>query len=312
MNSKFKPVESKTDLVQKKLTAILPIYPKIKRIPISVSDNNKMSQNIIRNPKIKNYFTSKKSTTEEDQPKILKISPKFGKILSLKITKKDKISNDYKFSKISKSLGFVKFGKSKFSQHRFYHNWIQKNIFSTSKSKNSIEWVFKKLKCEKGKLFPSISPKFLIKILCGEFEIFHKIFVIDCRNDYEFSGGHIKGAININTAEGIKKFYKKLSCELWKEKIAIFFHCEFSSQRAPRRARLFRQIDRENNRYPKIDFPLVFLVDGGYKRFFELEAARSLKFCVPDGYVSMFDVGVREKRRKIRQTKLREQIRGVF
>jgi len=34
-----------------------------------------------------------------------------------------------------------------------------------------------------------------------------KIIIVDCRYDYEYNGGHIKGAININTKDGIENIF---------------------------------------------------------------------------------------------------------
>lgn len=75
--------------------------------------------------------------------------------------------------------------------------------------------------------------------------------VIDCRFAYEFSGGHIKGAVNISEKEATESLF--LHGALWGSKTAvplvsesgrpdqagqwkktvIVFHCEFSAKRAP-------------------------------------------------------------------------------
>lgn len=65
--------------------------------------------------------------------------------------------------------------------------------------------------------------------------------VIDCRFDYEFSGGHIRGAVNMNTAADIEGFLlgdnapkPPPSCGGDKvKKTVLIFHCEFSEKRAP-------------------------------------------------------------------------------
>lgn len=65
--------------------------------------------------------------------------------------------------------------------------------------------------------------------------------VIDCRFEYEYQGGHIKGAVNINTAEEIEEFFlgnsarkPALSCSGdAARKSVLIFHCEFSCKRAP-------------------------------------------------------------------------------
>lgn len=79
-------------------------------------------------------------------------------------------------------------------------------------------------------------------LLKGKFD--HKIasyHVIDCRFDYEYEGGHIKGAVNINTTNEIEEFLlgeKALkpspSCSGDNaKKTILIFHCEFSAKRAP-------------------------------------------------------------------------------
>ncbi|KAG5640207.1 hypothetical protein DXG03_000576 [Asterophora parasitica] len=65
--------------------------------------------------------------------------------------------------------------------------------------------------------------------------------VIDCRFDYEYAGGHIPGAVNINTTSGVEELL--LGPSLTKPrpstsgdsvtKTLLVFHCEFSAKRAP-------------------------------------------------------------------------------
>ena len=65
--------------------------------------------------------------------------------------------------------------------------------------------------------------------------------VIDCRFDYEYQGGHIKGAVNINTTAEVEEYL--LSNDVSKpapscsgdfnKKVVLVFHCEFSAMRAP-------------------------------------------------------------------------------
>jgi M-phase inducer tyrosine phosphatase len=59
-------------------------------------------------------------------------------------------------------------------------------------------------------------------------------------------------------------------------------HCEFSTQRGPTWASIFRQIDREKNllegHMDKLAYPNLFVLDGGYcafvQRFLELTIGR--------------------------------------
>ena len=71
--------------------------------------------------------------------------------------------------------------------------------------------------------------------------------MIDCRFDYEYNGGHIPGAININTTTGVEDFL--LGARVAKpepsmsgdtaKKTVLVFHCEFSQKRAPTLCVLF-------------------------------------------------------------------------
>lgn len=79
-------------------------------------------------------------------------------------------------------------------------------------------------------------------LLNGEYDSqIAQYHVIDCRFDYEYAGGHIPGAININTTaaveelllgSGIPKPRPSTSGDSVRKTILIF-HCEFSAKRAP-------------------------------------------------------------------------------
>ena len=53
--------------------------------------------------------------------------------------------------------------------------------------------------------------------------------IVDCRFDYEYEGGHIENAININDPKEMEAlFFKdKETVEKMMRKV-IIFHCEFS------------------------------------------------------------------------------------
>ena len=65
--------------------------------------------------------------------------------------------------------------------------------------------------------------------------------IIDCRFDYEYNGGHIPGAININTTQGVEEFLLGMAATKpmpstsgdASKKTILVFHCEFSVKRAP-------------------------------------------------------------------------------
>lgn len=118
----------------------------------------------------------------------------------------------------------------------------------------------------------------------------------------KYQGGHIKEALNIlcpvvlekiffvnkhllynpqyiedlkkdleGTLAKEKEHYENSPAENLKKKLPmIIFHCEFSQKRGPRAHRLLRNKDREVNfkNFPHMDYPEVFLLDGGYCNFY--------------------------------------------
>lgn len=61
----------------------------------------------------------------------------------------------------------------------------------------------------------------------------------------------------------------------------IVFHCEFSSQRGPKMWQFVRKLDRSLNMevYPKLDFPQIFVLKGGYEQFVKYYG----RLCTPIG-----------------------------
>uniref|UniRef100_A0A1I8ISZ8 M-phase inducer phosphatase n=1 Tax=Macrostomum lignano TaxID=282301 RepID=A0A1I8ISZ8_9PLAT len=96
--------------------------------------------------------------------------------------------------------------------------------------------------------------------------------IIDCRYPYEFDGGHIQGAINIYKQEDLLSTIVEPAVAaaasgnaVESPRPVLIFHCEFSSERAPKLARFLRQTDRECNaeNYPILHFPEVYLLKDG-------------------------------------------------
>ncbi|KAI0290437.1 hypothetical protein B0F90DRAFT_1653306 [Multifurca ochricompacta] len=119
--------------------------------------------------------------------------------------------------------------------------------------------------------------------------------VIDCRFDYEYSGGHVPGAININTTMQLEEYFlgatsNKPTPSVSGEggpKHVVVFHCEFSAKRAPTFAKHLRSRDRaiNNHNYPRVHFPEVYILEGGYCQYFKESRSR----CQPPGYIRMDD-----------------------
>ncbi|KAF2402332.1 Rhodanese-like protein [Trichodelitschia bisporula] len=130
---------------------------------------------------------------------------------------------------------------------------------------------------------PRINHDTMISVLDGEYsKQYDKILVIDCRFEYEFEGGHIQGAANYTDKELLMK-------DLFEGEpqgnALLIFHCEYSAHRAPLMATHIRQQDRAVNaaEYPKLTFPEIYILDGGYSSFFRSHRGR----CYPQNYVEM-------------------------
>ncbi|KAJ3408621.1 cell division cycle- protein [Chytridiales sp. JEL 0842] len=126
---------------------------------------------------------------------------------------------------------------------------------------------------------------------------------ITSETPYEFEGGHVKGAFNVCKPADIETMFfpsaqmtDRDSSIVVGERTVIVMHCEFSVQRAPRMALHLRNYDRKLNAndYPKMDFPHLYVLDGGYKAFFE----KSQNLCIPPAYIPMNDENYRSEYKK--------------
>lgn len=139
-------------------------------------------------------------------------------------------------------------------------------------------------------LLPRISHDELFKILRGDYEgEFDEYVVIDCRFNYEYEGGHIINAINVTSQQDLEdKFIKEPVSDLDLKRRLYIFHCEFSIFRSPTIASHLRKCDRilNSNNYPKLNYPDIVILEGGYKGFFDKHKA----YCHPQAYVEMKDV----------------------
>ncbi|EAY16757.1 Rhodanese-like domain containing protein [Trichomonas vaginalis G3] len=132
---------------------------------------------------------------------------------------------------------------------------------------------------------PRISPLILSYALEGKYDdYFDNLYIIDCRFEYEFNGGHIRNAFNLSSPDQLKeKFIDN------PEPRAVFvFHCEFSHNRGPSIAQIFREMDRFANksRHPAIYYPNVYILEGGYREFYN-----NFQDQCEGGYRPMIDPG---------------------
>lgn len=95
---------------------------------------------------------------------------------------------------------------------------------------------------------------------------FEQVIIIDARFEYEFRGGHIIGARNVRSKAQLYGIYDRYRNKHY----CIVFHCEFSQNRGPTLLRLFREYDRHHNDYPNLSFPDIYLLEGGYRQFYDM------------------------------------------
>lgn len=143
-----------------------------------------------------------------------------------------------------------------------------------------------------------ISPEIMASVLNGKFANLIKEFVIiDCRYPYEYEGGHIKGAVNLHMEEEVEEFLlKKPIVPADGKRVIVVFHCEFSSERGPRMCRYVRERDRLGNEYPKLHYPELYVLKGGYKEFF----LKCQSHCEPPSYRPMHHEDFKEDLKKFR------------
>ncbi|XP_034852992.1 M-phase inducer phosphatase 1 isoform X3 [Mirounga leonina] len=143
-----------------------------------------------------------------------------------------------------------------------------------------------------------ISPEIMASVLNGKFANLIKEFVIiDCRYPYEYEGGHIRGAVNLHMEEEVEDFLlKKPIVPTDGKRVIVVFHCEFSSERGPRMCRYVRERDRLGNEYPKLHYPELYVLKGGYKEFF----LKCQSHCEPPSYRPMHHEDFKEDLKKFR------------
>ena len=78
---------------------------------------------------------------------------------------------------------------------------------------------------------PRITKDTMVDVLDGKYgQCYEQSVVIDCRFEYEYDGGHIEGAINVNDKDQLAN---QLLEGTSSEKTLLIFHCEYSAHRAP-------------------------------------------------------------------------------
>ncbi|KAE9417494.1 hypothetical protein Angca_006929, partial [Angiostrongylus cantonensis] len=96
-----------------------------------------------------------------------------------------------------------------------------------------------------------------------------RYMLVDCRYPYEYDGGHVMYAVNIHDHSDLESiFFPEDPHHPIRSRIPIFY-CEFSQKRGPAMALALRSLDRKRNEldYPKVDYAEMYLLDQGYRKF---------------------------------------------
>lgn len=133
---------------------------------------------------------------------------------------------------------------------------------------------------------PRITQQTMADVLDSKYSTqYDRVMIIDCRFEYEYEGGHIQDAVNFNDKQ-------QLTQQLFDHcppspSTLLILHCEYSVHRAPLTAKFLRSHDRNVNShcYPQLTFPEIYILDGGYSKFFEQHSSK----CYPQNYVEMND-----------------------
>ncbi|KAG8819614.1 cell division cycle- protein [Serendipita sp. 401] len=143
-----------------------------------------------------------------------------------------------------------------------------------------------------------ITPATMQALLSGAYDAHVASYtIIDCRFKFEYEGGHIGGAINLNKEEDIERVLFEMAAKEGRLPIPsqsgmpgvrhpiLVFHCEFSAKRGPTFAKHFRAKDRAKNAhvYPKLHYPELYILEGGYCSYYSAYP----ETCEPRGYVQM-------------------------
>ena len=143
---------------------------------------------------------------------------------------------------------------------------------------------------------------------------FDSVLVLDCRFAYEYSGGHIRGAVNFTSLQQLTEALLPADVTAVTETLSslsslssssssspesstpspppspsrrcLVFHCEYSQSRAPQYFSALRRLDTALHPFPALSpsFPDMYVMEGGYRKW----VTDFPELCEPHGgYVEM-------------------------
>ncbi|NWR21144.1 MPIP2 phosphatase, partial [Emberiza fucata] len=144
-----------------------------------------------------------------------------------------------------------------------------------------------------------ISPGTLAAVLSGRYSSsIGSSLVVDCRYPYEYEGGHVKGAVNLPQQRDVEEFLLERPIEPQErgKRVILIFHCEFSVERGPKMCKFLRGRDRSCHEYPRLRYPELYVLKGGYRDFFSQFPGH----CEPRDYRPMEHPAFKKELRKFR------------
>ncbi|KAI5953195.1 MIH1 [Candida jiufengensis] len=199
-------------------------------------------------------------------------------------TSPSKISSTTTTTKLFNKPNFRRYHSLSTTQKEIDDFHFQENDNNNINLKNSTINFFKS---NSNDMLLRINENQLHRIINGKHNHeFNNFTIIDCRFKYEFDGGHIDSAININSYDDLELKIKELmKHQKINEKNLIIFHCEFSVYRSILMAQEWRRYDRliNKNNYPILSWPDIVILEGGYKKFYE----NFPDCCFPKAYIPM-------------------------
>eukprot|EP01130_Rhizamoeba_saxonica_P002070 TRINITY_DN11878_c0_g1_i1.p1 TRINITY_DN11878_c0_g1~~TRINITY_DN11878_c0_g1_i1.p1 ORF type:complete len:378 (+),score=61.08 TRINITY_DN11878_c0_g1_i1:153-1286(+) len=159
-----------------------------------------------------------------------------------------------------------------------------------------------------------IGPETVRNLFNGAYNhLYNQVMFIDCRFPYEYNGGHVTTALNLTVEKIREMFINSPKYHNLGKQICIIFYCEFSSHRGPKGYKFLRDLDRSCNEhcYPNLYYPEIYLLQGGYKQFFN--STQSANLVEPNGYIEMRDSRFSEEMKyHMNKTKKRSLSRRRF
>jgi len=139
-----------------------------------------------------------------------------------------------------------------------------------------------------------VTPRTLVDLILGQkYQAIDHFVIIDCRFEFEYNGGHILNAINIQKKEEIEQmFWQNRALVKRGKKISIIFHCEFSRERGPETWRWFTKLDAKSNGYLSRTYRDCYILQSGYRALwkqFKDHPDSDKIFCKQHNYIKMDD-----------------------